>query len=317
MRVGQRFVRALLFFAVLASPVSRLASQVPAPAGPGGESVSLDPMAILENETKIQVGDILTFRIIEDRDEALKFLVRDTGEIDFPYVGKYKVAGKTPKQVAYELKPLMEKTYYYQATVLIAFDNNQKTRGKIYLSGGVQRQGEMDIPLDQVFTVSKAILRAGGFTADADRTKVKIERRKEGGGHAKELLEVNVAEILDGGQSNKDLVLESEDLLIIPQKGAGAGRGQVTLSGAVGKEGPINLPSGKFTASDAILAAGGFAKFADKKVRLIRPDPTDPKKYKEMTIDVGAVLDKGRLEEDVELQPDDRIIVKERLFNFN
>ena len=81
-------------------------------------------------------------------------------------------------------------------------------------------------------------------------------------------------------------------------------------------QGPIDIPSGEnFTAGKAILRAGGFGDFAKKTaVKLIRAE--DNGKKETFELDMEQILEKGKTERDMVLQPDDFIIVPERLINF-
>ena len=69
------------------------------------------------------------------------------------------------------------------------------------------------------------------------------------------------------------------------------------------------------TVSKAILRAGGFSNFANqRKVKLTRAGPdgqTDTR-----IIDVKEIIERGRLDLDVEIRPNDFIVVPERLINF-
>lgn len=93
-------------------------------------------------------------------------------------------------------------------------------------------------------------------------------------------------------------------------------RGKVYIWGQVRNQGPIEIPSGEnFTVGKAILRAGGFGDFAKKSaVKLIRADETGKKQTFEL--DMEQILEKGKTEKDMTLQPDDFIIVPERLVNF-
>jgi polysaccharide export outer membrane protein len=88
-------------------------------------------------------------------------------------------------------------------------------------------------------------------------------------------------------------------------------RGRVYVNGSVKAPGPQELPPDEtYTVSKAISRAGGFGDFANKrKVKLTRKDGKD------FTIDVKRVIEEGRTEEDVALQPDDQIYVPQRLIN--
>lgn len=68
------------------------------------------------------------------------------------------------------------------------------------------------------------------------------------------------------------------------------------------------------TVSRAILNAGGFSDFSDKKnVHLVRKEGTGQQTFK---VNVLNVWEKGRLEEDLVVRPDDLIVVPARSINF-
>src|SRR6266446_6729035 len=48
---------------------------------------------------------------------------------------------------------------------------SEKSRGRIYVYGSVKGQGPQEIPADESYTVSKAIIRAGGFGDFANKRK--------------------------------------------------------------------------------------------------------------------------------------------------
>jgi protein involved in polysaccharide export with SLBB domain len=181
-------------------------------------NASLIPLDTLDNEHKLGIGDRLSFRIVQDKDEPKSLFVTDSGELEVPYLGRVAAAGKTCQQLAGELKLVLEKKYYYHATVLIGLDIMNKTHGKVYLAGRVKIPGYLDIPTDEVFTVSKAILRAGGFSEFADKRHVKVTRKNGGHGAEDDIVIVDVAKILEKGQSGNDLELRPDDRVIVPSK---------------------------------------------------------------------------------------------------
>jgi protein involved in polysaccharide export with SLBB domain len=164
------------------------------------------------------IGDRISFRIEEDEDDPRPLIVTDSGDLEVPYIGRYPAAGKTCKELAQALKIEFEKEYYYRATVIIAVDSMTKSRGKVYLVGAVRGPGPQDIPSDEVFTVSKAVLRAGGFTDYADKRNVKVTRKGGTPGAADQTLTVDVGEILEKGKINADLTLQAGDLIFIPER---------------------------------------------------------------------------------------------------
>jgi protein involved in polysaccharide export with SLBB domain len=173
-------------------------------------------MDALDDTYHLAIGDRLSFRIVEDEDDPKPLFVTDSGELEVPYIGRFPAVGKTCRQLARELKAELEKDYYYQATVIVAVDLMTKSRGKVYIVGPVRAPGPQDIPSDEEFTLSKAILRAGGFTDYADRKNVKVTRQ-EGSGE-KQTFVVDVSQIFDQGKTEKDLPLRPGDLIYVPDR---------------------------------------------------------------------------------------------------
>jgi protein involved in polysaccharide export with SLBB domain len=189
--------------------------------------------AVLDDKHKLAIGDRLSFRIVEDEDNPKPLFVTDSGEVEVPYIGRVPAENKTCRQLAAEIKTALEKEYYYQATVVLAVDLMSKSHGRVYLVGAVRLPGPVELPSDEVLTLSKAILRAGGFTDFADRRHVKVTRKdttgkdttgKEAmakdatGKDDKRTFTVDVGEIFDKGKIETDLTLEPGDLIYVPDR---------------------------------------------------------------------------------------------------
>src|SRR3954453_23759937 len=175
--------------ACLAGPAALLAQDSsPMPSIP--KATTIDPpttstvmrtnsMTVLDDKKRLGSNDYVSFRVVEDRDNESQHLrVNDNGELEVPYIGLVPASGRTCKELAYSVKSLLEREYYYHATVIIAVNRvSEKSRGKIYVYGNVKGQGPQEIPADEIYTVSKAIIRAGGFGDFADKKKVKVTRK--------------------------------------------------------------------------------------------------------------------------------------------
>jgi polysaccharide export outer membrane protein len=172
-------------------------------------------MDVLDNKYRLKIGDSVNFQVTEDEDDPKPLVVTDSGDLIVPYIGRYPAAGKTCKELAEELKVELEKKYYYKATVIVSV-NSKTTQGIIYLVGGVKAPGPLEIPRDDTLTVSKAILRAGGFDDFADEKHVRITRKSQAG--TNEVLTVNVSAVLDDGQTSKDMQAQPGDLIYVPEK---------------------------------------------------------------------------------------------------
>ncbi len=178
---------------------------------------STNRVVVLDDTHKLAIGDHLTFQIMEDKDDPKPLYVTDSGDLEAPYLGLFPAEGKTCKTLAGELEKGLEKEYYRHATVILAVDSMTKSRGKIYLSGPVRIPGPQEIPSDEVFTLSKAILRAGGFGDFADERKVKVYRKSRPG-EPGQTFTVDVGLILEKGRNDLDLTLEAGDMVYVPER---------------------------------------------------------------------------------------------------
>ena len=171
-------------------------------------------MSVLDDKKRLGTDDFVSFRVVEDRDNLSQRLrVNDNGELEVPYIGLVAAQGKTCRELAYNIKSALEKEYYYHATVILAVDKvSEKSRGKVYVYGAVKSQGPQEIPTDETYTVSKAVIRAGGFGDFADKRKIKITR-KDG-----QDLVVDLKRVIEQGHTEDDIVLRPDDQIYVPQR---------------------------------------------------------------------------------------------------
>lgn len=207
----------------------RVGRKIPTIDGENEEGQSAESSAPLPNtmdglnDTRmLGIGDRLSFKVVEDEIAPRSLVVTDSLEIDVPYIGRVPVGKKTCKQFAFYVKSALEKEYYHRATVLVGLDaagnaTRAASRGKIYVMGQVRSPGPMDIPMDEAFTVTKAILRAGGFGPYANKRKVKLIRGGKYESLGKPII-IDCAEILDKGHWSKDVELKPEDIITVPEK---------------------------------------------------------------------------------------------------
>ena len=180
---------------------------------------------VQDDTYKLRVGDTVSFQIVEDQiwdpQNAPRILgVQDSGEIEVLYVGRVMAVGKTCKQITEEIKAALEKDYYKKATVVISMNVASPILGRIYIWGQVHNQGGLDIQINENLTAGQAILRAGGFADFANQKKVKVIRSTTGADKSKQTQTINLdmAQILSEGKTDKDIVLQPGDLIIVPSR---------------------------------------------------------------------------------------------------
>ena len=114
------------------------------------------------------------------------------------------------------------------------------------------------------------------------------------------------------GMLEKDLYFRATVMISAEVINKTRATGKVYVTGQVRNSGGFDVPAGEtITVSRAILNAGGFSDFSDKRrVSLIRKtgDRTET-----ITVNVQDVLEKGKLDEDKVVQAGDLIVVHERL----
>jgi protein involved in polysaccharide export with SLBB domain len=201
------------------APVSAAAPTAPAPATravPG-----LLNGYVPDDTYKLRVGDTISFQISEDRiwnpqSAPQPLVVMDSGETDVPYIGRVEAVGKTCKQLAAEIKTALEENYYKQATVILSLNVATPILGRVYIWGQVHNQGSLDMTVNENLTAGKAILLAGGFGDFANKRKVKVVRTDANG--KSQTFELDMQQILDDGKVDKDIVLQPNDLIIVPSR---------------------------------------------------------------------------------------------------
>jgi len=171
-------------------------------------------MSVLDDKKRLGPNDFVSFRVVEDRDDESQHLrVNDNGELEVPYIGLVPAEGRTCKDLAYAIKGALEKEYYYHATVILGVDRvSDRSRGKVYVYGSVKGQGPQEIPPDETYTVSKAIIRAGGFGDFADKRKVKLTRKNG------QDFTIDLKRVIEQGHTEEDIVVQPDDQIYVPQR---------------------------------------------------------------------------------------------------
>ncbi len=164
------------------------------------------------SEYKLQPSDVLTITVHGQDNLATKTRVTKDGYITFPLLGKVTALGLTVRELEQELKTLLEKDYLVNAQVIVFIEKYNSRQ--VSVMGEVQKPGKFDIPPEKQLTLMGAIAMAEGFTKDAETRKVRV-MRVEGG--QKTTIEINTEDITDRGDSDKDVTLNPDDIVYVPE----------------------------------------------------------------------------------------------------
>ena len=171
----------------------------------------------LDNTRSLAIGDRLSFRVMEEGGEPYLLTLASSGEVDFPFVGRVRAAGRTCKAVADDVRSLLEKSFYRKATVSLALETaSTLPMGTYFVTGQVMKQGAQEIPRDREVTVAAASLEAGGVADFADRRRVRLIRPAADG--TSKRFTVDVKAVLERGDARKDMIVRPGDYIVVPER---------------------------------------------------------------------------------------------------
>ncbi|MFM0737812.1 polysaccharide biosynthesis/export family protein [Paraburkholderia xenovorans] len=227
-------------------------------------------------------------------DAAPGFLIDENGDVQFPYAGTLHVAGKDIGTIQRELHKKLSVVYQKpEVTVRVA----SFRAAQVYVDGEVRLPGAQalnDIPM----SLTSAINQSGGFSANADRSRVDLIR----GGST---YAINVDDLVKRGRNPGDIYLKPGDIVRVSSRDDSA----VFVMGEVNKPATI-LPmrNGTLTLSQALSDSGSFnpATAETKQLFVIRNSTSEtPEVYHlDATSPVSMVL-----ANQFELQPKDVVYV--------
>ena len=165
-----------------------------------------------QSEYKLQSTDVITVTVHNQPDLTTKTRVTAEGFITFPLLGKVMVEGLTVQEVEQKLRQLLEKDYLVNAQVVVFIEEYHARQ--VSVIGEVKNPGKYDMPGEKDMTLMQAIAMAGGFTKHAEITKTKVMRIENGD---KEIITINVKDITEKGEKDKDAVLKADDMVFVPE----------------------------------------------------------------------------------------------------
>ncbi|MGC8834104.1 MAG: SLBB domain-containing protein [Armatimonadota bacterium] len=171
--------------------------------------------------------------------------------------------------------------------------------GTIKVLGEVAKQG--DVPFEPGMTVADAILKAGGFTESADRSKIEIVRKSGPpitvsmeGTEAIAGVSAGIGGALPLAEGDAVIVRDNRHLMF-------------SITGGVRKGGQYPARKG-MRLTDAIDMAGGLSEIAQLRSIVVVRGPQSPEPNKIIPVDFTK-LAKGDISQNVEIQPGDSVFV--------
>ncbi|MBD9663193.1 polysaccharide biosynthesis/export family protein [Variovorax sp. VRV01] len=132
------------------------------------------------------------------------FIVDSSGEIAFPYVGRVRVAGLTEAEAGDLISKLIV-TQVREPEVTVRIQSFRSRR--VYVEGEVRTPGSQ-IVTDVPMTLTEAINRAGGITANGNRAAVTLVRDGKS-------IDIDLTRLREAGRDGNDIPLRNSDTIRI------------------------------------------------------------------------------------------------------
>lgn len=161
---------------------------------------------------QINQGDVLEITVAGYDDLHRTVTVTPDGMISFPFIGNLSVKGKKVQEVSTAIENGLADGYIKYPQVNISV---QKVKGnKVFVYGEVTSPGAYEFTNDM--TVLKAVTLAGGLTKFGSPEGIKILRNStDKSGY--ETIKVNLKNIINSGDKNKDITIQEGDIIVVPE----------------------------------------------------------------------------------------------------
>jgi len=173
------------------------------------------------------------------------YTVDTNGYIQYAYIGPMKVAGMSEMGVRDALAAKLAK-YVRDPQVTVRIQTYRSKR--VYLDGEVKTPG-VEVLDDRPMTLPEAINRAGGFSSNADRSRVAVTRGDK-------TVLVDMPEMIRKGFNPDRIVLRDGDLVRVYAQTDS----KVYVVGEVERPGGVTFNNGRMTLNAALGSAGGIAQ---------------------------------------------------------
>ncbi len=246
-------------------------------------------------------GDLLEIKVFELPDLNVTVRVSADGNITLPLIGIVRASGLTAFGLEREIKAKLDERYLKNAQVSVFIKEYKSQR--VSLIGAVK--DPRDYELSGRTTLLQLISMAGGITNQAGKY-IYVFRTSPSG--ASERLEILIEDLLYRGEQRYNIPLKAGDVVNIPIDREVI----IYVFGEVLRPGALKFKSSeRISILSAIATAGGFTDRASRRNVLIKRKDSQGNET-EMSINISRIIS-GK-DEDMELSPEDVVIVRESFF---
>jgi polysaccharide export outer membrane protein len=164
-----------------------------------------------KNDYRLAAADLISVTIYQDKDMDRKVRVNTDGTVSLPLIGSVSIGGMTLIEAQASIENKLAQFLVSPQVSLFIEEYGNKT---IFVMGEVQKPGSYPIPTESRMTVLEAISTAGGFTPIAAQDHTRVLRNVNG---ASVTYNIDIKDITQKGHKEKDMVLEPNDMIYVPQ----------------------------------------------------------------------------------------------------
>ncbi len=164
-----------------------------------------------KTDYRISSADLMSVTVYQDLDMNRKVRVNANGTVSLPLIGAVEIGGMTLIEAQAKIEAKLSQFLVSPQVSLFIEEYGNKT---VFVMGEVQKPGSYPVPTESRMTALEAISTAGGFTPVAAQDRVRILRNVNG---ASTTYSIDVKAITQRGEKEKDMVLEPNDVIYVPQ----------------------------------------------------------------------------------------------------
>lgn len=165
-----------------------------------------------QSEYVIGPGDTLQIFVWQHPEVSVTIPVRPDGRISTPLVEDVVAVGKTPTQLSRDLEGQIGQFIRAPSVSVIVTSFVGTFNNQVRVVG--QAAAPQAIPFRQDMTLLDVMIQVGGLSDTAAGNRAKIIRRS--GGQETEI-PVRIDDLINKGNTSKNVVMEPGDVLIIPE----------------------------------------------------------------------------------------------------
>jgi len=173
-----------------------------------------DPPSAVEKEYRIGADDRVQVTVWRNPELSTAGPVRPDGKITVPLIGDVDAGGRTPAEVAEQIKKQLS-TYIRDPNVAVIITElrSHEYLSRVRVTGAVRTP--RSFPYRQGMTVLDAVLEAGGINDFAAPNRTKLYRKAK---EKVDVFDIELGNILNKGQLQTNLPLWPGDVLTVPER---------------------------------------------------------------------------------------------------